>query len=670
VIRTVILRTFALAVFVLFGPGSVGAVPRPAANAVALPVASLTPETLEPLFDHFFGPEGGLTYGGAVVTVVHNGRIILLKGYGHEDLAGRHPIDPRTSRFGVASVTKTFVATRVAQLLEAGRIRSLDDPANQYLTAFKLPDNRGHALTIRDLLTHQSGLADTNIPWGHGDRAARGDPEAFRKAFPGFIAPAQTGARYSNYGVSTLALMVEEMTGESIEKNLRDTIFGPAGLTQTFWPANAADRESMTQIAAYYPDGSVLPIPAMADDEVTSLGAGGLATTGADMARYMLAQLGGSPSLSVPPLVKDSTRKIMFSRLGQTTPLAQGYGTVFMLSNWNGTELVEHGGRDLARQSQLTLIPSMGLGIFVSFTGERGAPSGSDILGGLTGHPGRMAPRPGTPPPRLPSMFTVRASFLKALLGDLQPPIATPATAPGVNLSEYSGAYYTERRPLHSAKSVLGLFFLGEVATVTAAKDGTLSVNGRAGYHALARDVFWRTAVGDKGAGFNNLVQFRRGPDGRIQDMVYAFTDTVYEPISPWASPGVLAQLFGLSALVFLTGLLGLAWPTGAGPKLLALVTPGLIIGLPVVFFGCWPKGAPAPFNSLLVGQSELLAYQAWALAVALAALAFIPLAATSWRDGRSGIGAMFARLHLSLLAMAAAPLIWVLFRVGALPFS
>ena len=79
------------------------------------------------------------------------------KGYGLADLEAGTPVTLDT-RFRIASITKTFTATAILQLRDAGKL-GLDDPVSQHLDWFDLRFQDAPAITIRNLLTHTSGLA-------------------------------------------------------------------------------------------------------------------------------------------------------------------------------------------------------------------------------------------------------------------------------------------------------------------------------------------------------------------------------------------------------------------------------------------------------------------------------------------------------------------------------
>ena len=96
---------------------------------------------------------------GAVVVVVKDGEVLLQKGYGYADVAKRTPVDPATTLFRPGSVSKLFTWTAVMQLVEQGKL-DLDADINQYLD-FKVPPYDGKPVTLRNIMTHTSGIEET-----------------------------------------------------------------------------------------------------------------------------------------------------------------------------------------------------------------------------------------------------------------------------------------------------------------------------------------------------------------------------------------------------------------------------------------------------------------------------------------------------------------------------
>ena len=127
----------------------------PEAEAKIDPVARLSTE-LEPKIKEEI-QQGRVP--GFAIGVVRNGKLIFAKGFGVAKLGVNTPITSK-SLFHMASVTKTFVATAVMQLVEKGKI-DLDAPLIHYLSYFRLNDERYRTITIRQMLSHTSGIPDT-----------------------------------------------------------------------------------------------------------------------------------------------------------------------------------------------------------------------------------------------------------------------------------------------------------------------------------------------------------------------------------------------------------------------------------------------------------------------------------------------------------------------------
>src|SRR5690348_15675931 len=149
---------------------------------------------------------------GAVVIVGHNGRVMYRRAFGMRSLVPMREKMTVNTIFDMASLTKPLMtATAVMQLAQEGKIR-VDDPVAKYIPEFGA-NGKSH-ITIRDLLTHYSGLPpDLSLakPWA-------GKGEAYRRAFA--IAPLRPpGVRfqYSDINFITLGALVERVSGEPLD---------------------------------------------------------------------------------------------------------------------------------------------------------------------------------------------------------------------------------------------------------------------------------------------------------------------------------------------------------------------------------------------------------------------------------------------------------------------
>src|SRR3954465_1587436 len=95
---------------------------------------------------------------GATVAVVKDGALFFAKGYGYSDVSHYAPVDAERSLFRIGSTSKLFTWTSVMQLVEQGKL-DLDADVNKYLD-FKIPPRDGKPITLRNIMTHTSGLEE------------------------------------------------------------------------------------------------------------------------------------------------------------------------------------------------------------------------------------------------------------------------------------------------------------------------------------------------------------------------------------------------------------------------------------------------------------------------------------------------------------------------------
>lgn len=169
---------------------------------------------------------------GLAIGLVHRGELLWGQGYGLADVEQGTPITLAT-RFRIASITKTFTATAIMQLRDTGKL-CLDDPVADYLDWFDLRFEDAPQITIRNLLTHTSGLPrDAHEPMWTERKGVPPDEfiETTRKRQP-TRAPYDKIA-YSNLGYSLLGNIIESVTGDSWADYLQQHILDPLGLKDT-----------------------------------------------------------------------------------------------------------------------------------------------------------------------------------------------------------------------------------------------------------------------------------------------------------------------------------------------------------------------------------------------------------------------------------------------------
>lgn len=366
-LAAVLLMTVAAGAFARAIP-AVPLVPPPpvTAPAAAPPLSpgthALTREDLDIWLDGYlpYALHSG-DIAGAVIVVVKDGKVLTERGFGYADVARRVPVDPQRTLFRPGSVSKLFTWTAVMQLVEQHKL-DLDRDVNAYLD-FKIPPFEGKPVTLRNLLTHTGGFAETSKNIMFYD-ASRLQPLGayLKEMLPARItAPGLTPA-YSNYGCALAGYIVERASGESFDTYVERHIFAPLGMRNSTFrqplPARFKAAMSLT-----YPSGSAPPTPY---ELVGPAPAGALASTGDDMGRFMIAHLQNG-MLDGNQILQPATAEQMHNSPLTLLPPLNRMELGFFETNINGREVIAHLGDTQAFHTALHLFLKEGIGFYVSF---------------------------------------------------------------------------------------------------------------------------------------------------------------------------------------------------------------------------------------------------------------------------------------------------------------
>ncbi|WP_282777179.1 serine hydrolase domain-containing protein [Phaeodactylibacter xiamenensis] len=302
------------------------------------------------------------------LSVVRGDTIYALRGYGFTNLETGQPVDPETTIFRVASVSKSVVATAVMTLADRGLI-SLDEDVNRWISAFKVPEVNGSIVTWHDLLTHSAGIDDkVYFPTSTEDPASYISlEEAFRCSPPVRFAESAQSTRYSNQGYALLGYLVEQVSGMPFEAYVRQYVFTPLDMGHSTFEQVLPDGLSGQAVKSYLADedSGWVEQPVI---YVNEMPAGGLYTTSADMARFMLMHLNGGYFAGRQVLSEGLVGQMHESRFS-AHPELKGYGYGFWHSAHNGAPLIMHDGNGPAIASRMLLLPGEQTGIFLAQQG-------------------------------------------------------------------------------------------------------------------------------------------------------------------------------------------------------------------------------------------------------------------------------------------------------------
>ncbi|MCT9087758.1 beta-lactamase family protein [Streptomyces sp. ASQP_92] len=301
---------------------------------------------------------------GATLAVLTHGTIHeLASGVLHTGTGVEATTD---SVFQLGSLAKTYTATLIMRLADAGRL-DLDAPVRTVLPDFTVADEEAaRTITPRQLLSHTSGLTcDFTFDSGRGDDCL----ERYVDAAAGVAldCPPGSACSYSSLGYNVLGRIVEVLTGTTWDQALKDLLLTPLGLTHTMTlPEEAlAFRTAMGHLGEY----GHAPEPAPAWDLMPrSAGPYGrvLATAG-DVARFARLHLAdGTAPDGARLLSTDSVRAMRTREVDSPdkwTVHADGWGLGWTLYDWNGVRGFGHDGASIGQYGFLRVVPSAGVAL-------------------------------------------------------------------------------------------------------------------------------------------------------------------------------------------------------------------------------------------------------------------------------------------------------------------
>ncbi|HKU13271.1 MAG TPA: serine hydrolase domain-containing protein [Steroidobacteraceae bacterium] len=490
----------------------------------------LTREDVEGWLDGFlpYAIRSGDIAGG-VIVIVKDGEVLVQKGYGYADVASRRPVDPQRTLFRAGSVAKLVTHTAAMQLVEQGKLE-LDADISKYVD-FPVPAAFGKPVTLHNLMTHSSGFEELVRGLMARDPQAHMSLETYVKATrPARIFPPGAVPSYCNYCVTVEGYMVQRASGENFDDYLDWHIFAPLGMSSSTFrqplPKQFEEHMSTGYRAASQPPGYfelVGPAPA-----------GSLSTTGADMARFMIAHLRAF-SGAQSQLLRPETAQLMQTRMFRPVEPGVGMSVGFFERDRNGHRIREHAGDTQFFHSKLAILLDDDAGMFVSFnsTGKEGA------------------------------SYRIREALLAQFMDRYFPaPLAALAPRPeaAAHAQRIAGRYASSRR----AETVFfKLFSLLGQTNVLAKEDGTVIVppltdlSGQPTQWREAAPMVWRDSEGPE-----QLTVNMQGPRGRMLSTDQIAGIEVMVPV-PWRQSGAWIVPVLLIAIVILALTL-VAWPIAA----------------------------------------------------------------------------------------------------------
>jgi CubicO group peptidase (beta-lactamase class C family) len=390
---------------------------------------------------------------GMALAIVEDGKPTVTRGYGVKVMGGQDKVDADTI-FMTGSTGKALTVAALATLVDAGKLK-WDDKVVDHLPGFQMYDPYvTREMTVRDLLTHRSGLA-----LGAGDlmfvprsNRTRANVVAGLK----YLKPAtsfRSGYAYDNILYTVAGALIEAVSGQSYESYMRDHVFKPGGmLTATsdepsrLGTANRAHPHGRTS-------GAVRGLgPLQALDEGEQLGAastpaGLMAMSANDLSKWLNIQLSHGKTADGGRLFSEASSAAMWDPqtiepnnaipgLEELKPMFKSYALGWEVYDYGGAKIVSHSGGVFGFITEVVMIPEKNIGFAITMNAEEAAVRKGLVYELLDHYLGR-------PHIDWVSRFD---TFLDARLADAKSVVEAKAAAPAkvgpsLSLDRYTGTF-------------------------------------------------------------------------------------------------------------------------------------------------------------------------------------------------------------------------------------
>lgn len=417
-----------------------------------------------------------------VVAVMKNGEVILLKGYGFQDVEKRVPVTAEQTMFRPGSISKLFTWVSVMQLVEQGLL-DLDVDVNNYLETFEVAETwPGQPVTLRHIMTHTAGFEDGALGYLIVDDFDRIMPlaDALASYQPERVFPPGKRVAYSNWATALAGLIVSNVSEQPFNDYVQEHIFEPLAMTHSSFDEPLAPELQPYMAKAYrYDAGKYTETPY---EVISNFGpAGAAAVSAPDMIQFATALLSDG-AVGDARILQPETLQRMLDEGFVHDERVRGVGLGFLKRAFGpeGLDIFGHDGATSRFFSHLGLSRSEDFMLFSSFSGPEGG--------------------------------AVNRQFVAAFYDEFFPAPATDLKAPddfSERAERYAGVYNSSRGNFSTIESILRSLGGIKVAPMS---DNTLMV-GEKRYIEIGPRLF--QALYD-----DTRIAFQETTDGSIDGFV------------------------------------------------------------------------------------------------------------------------------------------------------
>ena len=378
----------------------------------AAPPAAQAPDTASRIDTYLRGRLPHLRTPGFSLVVVEGEQVIFSRGYGVANRERGTQMSQDTPVV-IGSTNKGMISLAVMQLVEEGLV-DLDAPVARYLPDFRMDDERAAAITVRQVLSHTSGIPASNADGGLRDAQALAREVADLAVVKLRFAPG-TGYEYANAGYAVALLILQTVSDMPYDEYLRTRVFEPLRMARTTFDMSVANDWGLTanysKRRGAVSSGPIAPFPV-----------GGVMTTAADVGHYFVALLNGGAYETTQVISPASIDQLW---MPEPASGSESYGFGWNEMHMSGMRLLSHagdigaGGDYGSSGSQFLIAPERGIaiGVLTNMSSLEKAEIAQDTLAIVLGADPPV--RPVAPDWRA-STFAPNRDAWAALVGDYQ----------------------------------------------------------------------------------------------------------------------------------------------------------------------------------------------------------------------------------------------------------
>ncbi len=316
------------------------------------------------------------------IALVDGDQTVWAAGFGFQDAAQQVPATADTV-YRVGSVSKLFTDIAVMQLVEAGQL-DLDAPVQNYLPELKPANRWGVPITLRQMMSHQSGMVREPPVGNYFDPTEPTLQQTIASLNQtALVYRPETKTKYSNAAIAVVGAVLEKMTSAAHPQIINSKILDPLGMNDSSFVINTAANDKMATGWMWTYDGRRFEAPTF----LLGTGpAGNLYSSVRDLSKFLSWMLADAKTAGGVQILKPETYQLMTTPIRNTEGQSQGFGIGFHVHDLDGYVKIGHGGAVYGFSTQLEALPERNLGVVAaaSLDGSNG------VVGRLTDYALRL----------------------------------------------------------------------------------------------------------------------------------------------------------------------------------------------------------------------------------------------------------------------------------------